>query len=166
MDSRAWRAPGYAPGEAYAIMNNAGVREEYECIKDFVPKADVEIINSRHACNFLDEIEVEYLERTIKEIVDIMFSEGHFGNNPGDYPAHYYYEIKNMLEEVTGYKSNDHFSSLLRARELINNAADDIYRLPLEDMIKYCEDNLNNTPVSKDKSEEKPSQILDSTTKL
>ena len=59
-----------------------------------------------------------------------------------------------MLEEVTGYKSNDHFSSLLRARELINNAADDIYRLPLEDMIKYCEDNLNNTPVSKDKSEE------------
>lgn len=146
-------APGYAPGEAYAIMNNAGVREEYEYIKDFVPKADVEIINSRHACNFLDEIEIEYLERTIKEIVDIMFQEGHFGNNPGDYPAHYYYEIKNVLEEVTGYKSNDHFSSLLKARELINNAADDIYRLSLEDMIKYCEDNLNNTPVSKDKSE-------------
>ena len=147
-------APGYAPGEAYAIMNNAGLEDEYEYIKDFVPDTRVEIIDSRAACNFLDSTEVDYLDRYVKGAAEVMFKEGHFGNNPGDYPAHYYFDIKNALEEVTGYKSNDHFNSLLRIRSMIVQAADDINRLSLADMIKYCEDNLESTVVSKDKSEE------------
>lgn len=147
-------APGNAPGEAYAIMNNAGVEEEYEYIKTFVPDAEIEIINSRDACKFLEDTEIDYLDRYIREATEAMFTKGNFGNNPGDYPSHYYFEIQDALDEVIGYKSNDHFNSILRIRELINKAADDIYRLSLADMIKYCEENLDKTPVSNDKSVE------------
>ncbi len=147
-------APGYAPGEAHEIMQNAGVEEKYEYIKDYVPKRQIEIIDSRSACNYLDSIEIEYIERYLSETTNVMFESGHFGNEPGDYPPYYYYKIKKAVEEVTGYKSNDHFSSLLKARDLINSAVDGINRLSLEDMIIYCEDKLKSTPVSKDRAKE------------
>lgn len=147
-------APGNAPGEAYMIMQNAGLESEYKYLKDLVYEADLEIMNSRDACDLLEHTEIEYLDRYTREVAEIMLSEGHFGNNPGDYPAHYYYDIQNAYNEVIGYKSNDHFNSILRFRELVNKAAEDIPRLSLGDMIKYCEENLNSTPVSKDKSVE------------
>ncbi len=147
----------YLPGEddpkAYAIKKNAGLKGDARKWLLLVPQSELEVEEPRVILEGNSQI-WEYFEKYITTVAKSMLDKGNFGELPGDYPSEYKYKLEEAYTEVRKKSGADYAESLLKLRRYINEAADNVIRLPLDELIKRCEAELEKTPVSADKSVE------------
>lgn len=144
--------PGNETGRAYEIKKNAGLKNGYEKLRDLVPAGELEVEEPRVILDGYGENSCNEMLEWIRIVVNNMLENGSFGNMPGDYPIEYRYKLSEALNEAEFRTNKSYTDSIIKLRRLINEAADNVIRVPIDELIAMCDESLENTPVSKDKS--------------
>ncbi|MBQ7572773.1 MAG: right-handed parallel beta-helix repeat-containing protein [Clostridia bacterium] len=145
--------PGQDDPKAYAIKKNAGLKGEARKWLLIVPDAELEVEEPRVILEANSQI-WEFFENSTITVAKTILEKGSFGDLPGDYPIQYKYKLTDALQEVRTKSSTDYVESLIKLRKYINEAADNVIRMTLDELIKRCETELENTITSEDKSVE------------
>lgn len=143
--------PGQDDPRAYEIKKNAGLKGEYLRWHSIVPQSELEVEEERVILDANSGI-WGFFENYITYVSKAMLEKGSFGNMPGDYPMEYKYKLQAAYDEVSKKSGGYYVESLLKLRRYINEAADRVIRIPLDELIEMCEENIENTPVSNGKS--------------
>ncbi|MBE7067568.1 MAG: right-handed parallel beta-helix repeat-containing protein [Ruminococcaceae bacterium] len=140
--------PGNDVGDAYEIKQNAGLEPEYEYLRDLVPVHEPDLVEEPRVI-----IETQ-TDHHIKELTDCfvalakdMLENGSFGYLPGDYPIQYKFKLQDACDEVEYKEGVSNRYSYLKLRKIINEMADNVIRVPLNELIALCDKALN-LPVS------------------
>ena len=146
--------PGNEVGAAYEIKQNAGLEPEYEYLKDLVPEHEPDLVEEPRVIIEAQGADLlKQLTDSFKGVAKNMLENGSYGNFPGDYPIEYKYKLQDAYEELEYQESTYDRYSFLKVRKLINEMADNVIRVPLDELISLCDEALK-IPVSSDRGEE------------
>lgn len=146
--------PGNDVGAAYEIKQNAGLEPEYEHIKDLVSEHEPDLVEEpRVIIETQTEHHITELINCFVDLAKDMLENGSFGNLPGDYPIKYKYMLQDACDEVEYKEGTSNRYSYLKLRQIINEMADNVIRVPLNELISLCDEALN-LPVSSNRGVE------------
>lgn len=146
--------PGNDVGAAYEIKQNAGLEPEYEYLKDLVPEHEPDLVEEPRV--IMDAQNQDLLDGLIPSYMTVakdMLDNGSYGYFPGDYPIGYKYKLQEAYNEVDYKESASIRYSFLKLKNLINEMADNVIRVPMNELITLCDEALN-LPVSSDRGKE------------
>ena len=146
--------PGNDVGAAYEIKQNAGLEPKYEYLKELVPVHEPDLVEEpRVILDSQEDSHIKNLTDSFMSVAKRMLTEGSFGNLPGDYPIKYKYKLQEAYEELEYQESTSSRYSLLKLRKIINEMADNVIRVPLNELIALCDEALK-LPVSSNRGVE------------
>lgn len=146
--------PGNDMGAAYEIKQNAGLEPEYQYLKDLVPVHEPDLVEEpRVIMSGLNADRYKELTDSFMTVAKNMLTNGSFGTLPGDYPIKYKFKLQDAYDEIELKSGNYDRFSFLKLRKIINEMADNVIRVPLDELIAICNEAMN-IPVSTSKKAE------------
>lgn len=137
-----------------SIADNAGLEEQYKHIKDLVYEADIhlydEVDNYR---NSRDHGIISQISSKFMDIVKNHVDNGSFGYLPGQYAPETYYELKDMLQYEAKPDSGYEEYAIIKMRDAVKKAADNLYKVTTEELVKIANEELENAQLYKNGKE-------------
>jgi|GEM_PF-1934085 len=141
--------PGNPLPNAYVIIKNAGLKDEYKHIRSWV--YDVKPNLPDETQRYSDLIRLNYLPRSItalKQVSDNILKNGTFGGLPGQYPIEYKYKLLNAINALDSAGGNAKLDRFIELRHLLVEIGKSVQHQELESMVAFCEEKLKSANVA------------------
>lgn len=126
------------------IIENAGLEDEYKHIKELVYDADMKLFDEvDNYRNSRDHGIISQISSKFMDIVKNHFENGSFGVLPGQYSPETYFEIKELLQYESKPDTGKEEYSIIKMRDAVKNAADNLYKVSTEELIEIAKAELS-----------------------